>query len=120
MKKRNLIKHYVKGWKKGSEKIILDTIVPDCVVIESDGSVYRGSQTVARWIKNWNEEGSTVTIWDIASYYETSEVAFFEWTFACVVKGQHRQFDGMSIVKFKKDKISYLREYKTTKPFHEV
>jgi hypothetical protein len=120
MKKRNLIKRYVEGWKRGSGEIILDTVTPDCIIVESDGSVYRGSQAIAHWIKNWKQERNMVAVWDIAAYYEMSDTAFFEWTFACVAKGRHYQFNGMSIVKFEKDKISYLREYKTTKSLHEI
>jgi hypothetical protein len=46
-----LVGGYVEGWKAADSDLILDTLEPDCVVIESHGPTYRGRDQVKRWIE---------------------------------------------------------------------
>lgn len=114
-----LIHRYMEGWKTADQAAILDTLDPQCVVIESYGPIYRGKEMVELWIASWLGPGNTVDRWDITSFSMADDVCFFEWVFACTFDGKPGGFEGASIAHFKHDKIFFLREYATTAPLYE-
>ena len=79
-----LIELYVEGWKDNDIDKILTTLNDDCIIIESHGP----------------------------SFYYDSDVAIFEWNFECVVNNENYKLSGVSVVEFKGDKISEIREYR--------
>jgi hypothetical protein len=120
MTHKHLIEAYIEGWLTRDKVKIVNTLSPDIEIIESHGPVYRGIKKVEAWVDSWIAEGNAITDWHITSYYTIEDTVFFEWSFECVVKGELHALDGMSIVKFTDNKISYIREYKTTKPLFEA
>ncbi len=114
-----LILQYVEGWKLANSDMILDTLHPECVVIESYGPTYRGMDTVARWIKAWFVDGNCVNSWDVTSFHFADDTCFFEWDFRCTYDGNRAGFEGSSIARFGTEKIIYLREYAMTAPRYE-
>lgn len=109
-----LVRTYVEGWKEYNSDKVLSVLDPDCILIESDGEIFRGAETITRELDKriagdygpWQ-----ISRWDITSLAVDDEVCFLEWDF----EGR-RGFEGASLVRFKTGKISYLREYRTTKP----
>jgi len=49
-------------------------------------------------------------------FCEKDQVACCEWDFACISSKKEYAFLGASIVKFSEQKISFLNEYRMTKP----
>ena len=114
-----LILIYIEGWLSGKREMILSTLDPECVVIESYGPTYRGKEMIGRWIDAWFAPGNTVNRWDITSFYATGEACFFEWIFECTYEGNRSGFEGASIARLTDGKISFLREYTITAPRYE-
>lgn len=118
-KAREAIHSYVYGWKENNPEKILKYLSKDCKIIESHGPTYTGIEKVKKWIKDWFSNGSRVNHWEITSFYFANNAAFFEWEFECEVDNQIDSISGSSIVLFEQNKISYMREYRTTNPLHE-
>jgi ketosteroid isomerase-like protein len=114
-----LVHRYVEGWKTADRAAVLETLDPDCVIIESYGPIYRGKEMVERWITSWFGAGNEISRWDVTSFSLIDEVCFFEWIFECTFDGKRDGFEGASIARFKHDKIHFLREYATTAPLYE-
>jgi hypothetical protein len=119
MDKRDLIEKYIDGWIKDDQPGILSTLSPEVIIIESHGPKYTGIKKVEEWARKWFEDGGSVNKWEIVSFYDVGETVFFEWIFECFADGTLYNVDGISIVKFEDDKISYMREYKTSEPIFE-
>ncbi len=88
------------------------------MIVESHGPMYKNKKRIKEWIDNWNKSGSKVDKWNVKSYFEIDDVAFFEWNFTCTVDNKQHQLEGISFVKFKNGKISFMREYRTTKTLY--
>jgi ketosteroid isomerase-like protein len=114
-----LIRHYVDGWRTGDAAKILATVSEDCVITESHGPTYRGSNQISRWIDAWFGAGGEVLGWEIRLLEAAGEVAFFEWSFACRWLGERYEFEGASVVRFRDEKIAFVREYATTAPLYD-
>jgi ketosteroid isomerase-like protein len=114
-----LIYAYFEGWREHDQAKILDTLDPDCVIVECYGPVYRGTARVAQWLNAWFGEGNRVDRWDITSLLVGNGGVAVEWRFACTWHGTRAEFEGASIARFKGDKIVYLREYQTTAPLYD-
>jgi hypothetical protein len=116
-----LITAYVEGWKINNPAQIIDTLAPNCVIVESHGPTYRGLDVATRWIEGWLGTENTVDRWDITSFCfdEVEQTAVFEWGFECTSEGVHYEIDGISIVEFESGKIVGLREYRMTEPPYE-
>ena len=113
-----VIQRYVDGWKRGDESEILDTLEDNCIIIESHGPTYRGKKIVKEWIEDWHTQGNKIEKWNITSFHSTDDLTVFEWIFAYKNKNAREVFEGISLVKFKNNKISALREYRATQfPF---
>lgn len=114
---QRLILTYVDGWKKNRIEKILAPLTKDCVIVESHGPTYHGASQIKKWVLFWIKEKGRVLHWDITSFYflEKERIAFFEWDFACRVRGKDHKLFGISIVKFRNEKISFIHEYRMTK-----
>lgn len=117
---REIIEQYIAGWKENDEAKILAVLDPDCIIIESHGPTYRGLEKVKTWIQEWIAQGNKIITWDITSFNNIfPSNAAIEWMFECTAQGEKHHFDGMSMITFKDKKISYIREYRTTKPLFD-
>lgn len=114
-----LVHAYVDGWIAADREKILRALDPDCVVIESYGPTYRGSEMVGRWIDSWFVGSNVVNSWDVTSLYIVGDACFFEWVFDCTFAGNRNSFEGASIARLREEKIVYLREYAMTAKRYE-
>lgn len=113
MTKKELIQEYINGWKQGNVDKILNVLIEDCIIIESDSSKYNGKNDILKWINDWIFKNNTVNRWDIVSFYEDKDTAFIEWVFECTVEKEKHNIEGISLVKFENNKICFIREYRT-------
>jgi len=116
-KNRKLIQLYIDGWKENNINKIIQPLANDCVIIESHGPIYYGVKQVKQWFSFWKQEKGKVLRWKIISFYflKEEDIAFVEWDFACDVSNRNHSLFGISIFKFKKNKISFIHEYRMTK-----
>ena len=114
---KRLVYEYVNGWKQNDITKITKPLANNCIIIESHGPTYHGLKQIRQWFEFWKKEKGKVLHWDISSFYflESKNTAFFEWDFACHVRGKEYHLPGISIVKFTGDKISFIHEYRMTK-----
>ncbi len=115
MENKKLIEDYINGWLKNNEIQILEILDDSRIIIESHGTKYVGKEKCKKWIKEWLTNNKVIK-WEIISFYELKQTAFFEWKFECTGEGKKHFLEGISIVRFEDNKIKYLREYRTTKP----
>lgn len=113
-----LIKQYVTGWQQNNIQQICECLAENCTVIESHGPIYQGIQDIKQWFHLWQQANSKISKWDILSfyYYKKGNTAFFEWEFACISNNVSYAFAGISKVKFMNKKITFIHEYRMTKP----
>jgi hypothetical protein len=110
-----IILQYIDGWKESNITKILSSLSDNCIIIESHGPMYEGRDKVKKWAEQWLLNGKVIK-WDVKSEYVVDNTIIFEWVFQYSSKGKAEIIDGITVAKFKKNKINYLREYKTTKP----
>lgn len=115
----HLVKQYVDGWKENNAAKIIKPLLPNCEIVESHGPTYKGIDKIKKWVEMWIESGGKVNQWDIVSFYFVDDVANFEWIFDCSVNNKTYHIEGISTAHFEDNKISYLREYRMTKPSFE-
>ena len=108
-----LLRTYVQGWMERDTVKILGTLDPECVVVESHGPVYRGTDRVAKWIDAWFGEGNSIESWDITRLLVTAEAAAMEWRFTGTWHGRPASFEGASVARCSVAGIAYLREDQT-------
>jgi ketosteroid isomerase-like protein len=113
---RALITAYVEGWRAGDADRVLSTLTSDCLVIESHGPTYRGAGLVREWLTSWFADGGGIPRWDITSVVRDGDSAAFEWVFTATGSWGEATFDGATVVRFRDDRICYLREYRCTEP----
>ena len=67
------------------------------------------------------EAKSKITKWNILSFYffDKEQTAFCEWDFECVSNDMTYALPGISIVKFKDEKITFIHEYRMTHSAYE-
>jgi hypothetical protein len=94
------LRTYVHGRMERDAEKILGTLDPECVVVESHGPVYRGTDRVAKWIDAWFGEGNSIESWDITGLLMTAEAAAMEWRFTCTWHGRPASFEGASVARF--------------------
>lgn len=117
---RKLIQMYVDGWKANNIDLICKPLAENCLIIESHGPIYHGLTDVKDWVQSWISDKYKVDKWSITSFYFVENIAIFEWQFAFSSQEfSTREINGISIVKFDEDKISSLREYRTTKSLYD-
>ena len=113
---KRLIQTYVCGWRENDIRKILKPLTDDCIIVESHGPTYHGKEQIKQWFDFWEQEKGKVLVWDIRSFYviDTQYIAFFEWNFVCNVRGKEYRLPGISLVKFKENKICSIHEYRMT------
>lgn len=116
---RKTIETYISGWLESDKSKILSTLDKNCVIIESHGPRYKGTETIARWIENWFSEGGKVTDWSMGTYLESENDVAFLWSFKCDHLGKRYDIDGMSFATFKDGKIAFLKEFKISDPIFD-
>jgi hypothetical protein len=116
---KRLVTYYVQGWKDSNPALILSTLAPDCLIIESHGPTYRGIEHVKQWVDVWFAHGGIVNQWEITSFYCEGSTATFEWAFDCTVDGDRYTFEGCSVVHFDAAHIRSIREYRMTDPAYD-
>lgn len=109
-----LLREYIDGWKEGKKAKILNTLSNDCIIVESHGPTYRGKEMVDKWFNEWHMLGNKVEKWKISSLYSYEGTAFSEWVFAYSGPNIRESFEGITVAKFKNNKIFELREYRMT------
>lgn len=114
MKGKALMQRYMDGWKDGNESEILSVFADDCVVVESHGPVYCGKDVIKQWIAEWFGQGNRVEKWKMTSFHACGNILFCEWVFAYKGKKIREAFEGITIAKLKKGKITDLKEYRMT------
>ncbi len=115
-KANRLITEYVNGWINGDAARVLNTLAPDCLIVESHGPRFEGRDEVEKWINDWNQDGSKVIEWEIKNKLLQDTNAAFQWYFRCIMKGREYKIDGASFVEFRDERISIIFEYMQTKP----
>ncbi|KKP61558.1 MAG: putative cytosolic protein [Candidatus Levybacteria bacterium GW2011_GWA2_37_36] len=117
---RKIIQTYVDGWKENNINKILKALTNSCVIVESHGPTYHGTDDVKDWVNSWKKDGYKVNRWDIISFLYSKNTTVFEWVFEFSSdKTEKRTIEGITIAKFKDKKIVYLREYRTTKSLYD-
>lgn len=114
-----LVSLYVDGWKENNLSKITKSLASDCEIIESHDPIYKGVDKVGRWVQVWMQSEGKVDTWDITSFYFIDDTAIFEWIFDCKVNEESNHIEGITIARFKNNRIKYLREYRMTKPTFE-
>lgn len=115
-----LILAYNEAWINNDAKGILDCLSDNCVIIESHGPTYTGKANVKEWLDKWFAEKSRVDKWDILSFIYEDNQAFYEWDFACTVKGIVYRLSGASKVGFAAGKMERIHEYRMIQTAYEV
>ena len=116
---RQLVLDYVGGWKDADAGRVVETLRPDCVVVESHGTTYRGKEKVERWIESWFAVGNVIDQWEVTSFLATKHACAFEWVFSYTIKDVQHSFEGASLALLKDGTIALLREYRMTQPRHD-
>ena len=113
-----LIKEYIAGWKANNFSLIASALHPECIIIESHGPQYSGIDEIYLWFEFWLAANSTILKWNVTSYdfCDDNITAFIEWEFACVSNNTTYAVSGISVIKFLKDKIVHMHEYRMTQP----
>jgi hypothetical protein len=112
-----LVRTYVAGWQESNSAKILSTLDPAFVLIEVDGETFRGAEQIARVAERRfaGEYGPyQIDQWEITTLVVAEEICFFAWIF----RGT-RYMEGASLVHFRQEKISSVREYCTSGPLYE-
>ena len=118
-KAKELVELYTTGWEEENLNKILAPLDNNCQIIESHGPVYSSREEVEEWVKSWFKEGYKVKKWQIISFLFFRDTAVFEWRFTFLPpKQKARVIEGVTVARFRKDKISYWREYRTTQPLY--
>lgn len=116
-----LIEQYMNGWKQNDLAMMKSCLTDDCVIIESHGPTYHGIAALENWFKLWLQAKSFIERWEMLSIYfcEKEQTAFLEWNFSCFSNNINYAFSGLSMVKFKQEKIYFIHEYRMTHPAYD-
>lgn len=114
-----LFQKYIYGWKTSNKQLILSVCDPKCQITECYGPKYDGIKQIEKWIDDWVDKNHQVEQWDILdSYFDSQSLtAVYEWTFACYSEKRDHHFKGCSVVRFNKEYIENIREYRM-EPVH--
>lgn len=109
----------IDAWVANDVGRIVRAVAPECVVIECDGPVYRGRDTVGRRARTWFEAGGIVHRWTITDHIATGDREAAEWVFECTWEGGRRIFDGASVARSADGLIRDPREHQTSAPLYD-
>lgn len=115
----DLLHDYIDGWRRHDVPAVLSTLADDCVVVESDGPVYRGRERVEEWMTAWFAAGGRVHEWRITSSGSTGDLIVAEWEFTRTWRDVRSSCPGATIARAREGRIGYLREYATTADLYD-
>lgn len=111
--KEKIIKEYFSMWLTRDFELLDSYFSDDIIYRECYGAMYVGIEEVHLWIKKMLLK-QVVLKWEIKNIYQVNENIFFvEWYFMAKEK-QLYSFDGISMIKFYRDKIQVIEEYEAT------
>lgn len=112
MNYRHVIKEYFKSWINKNPKIIEEKFNDNIIYTECYGPIYNGREQCLNWFSDWNKKGSVLK-WDIYNIFQDKGIFIVEWFFECDYENNIDSFDGVSIIEFKDDKISSIKEFQS-------
>ena len=105
------IRRWFGMWLDGKCNGIEELFCIDAVYTESWGPKYEGLPRIRHWFEEWNTRGKVCT-WDIKQFFHKGDQTVVEWYFANVLNdGREERFDGMSLTKWRGEKIAVLKEF---------
>ena len=111
------IEAYFDSWLKQGIELFLSTLSDDVVIVECDGTTYRGIDRAHCWFTDWHADpvNGRVTDWEIHRilYDEPTGVATVEWNFSCTCYGETSSFLGASVIAFDGPRIVRIHEYRS-------
>lgn len=112
MKEREeIIRLWFSMWLNQKDLGMDDIFTPDVIYIESWGPKYEDRETVKHWFYEWNTRGK-VLAWDIVQFFHKEDQTMVQWYFKNQMKnGTVEEFDGMSLIRWKENRISFLQEF---------
>jgi len=114
-----LIEEYFGSWMNQDLELFLSTLSDDVVIVECDGTAYRGVDQARRWFTDWHAGpvNGRVTDWKILRilFDEANGVATVEWDFSYVCHGEASSFLGASVTTLDETRIVRIHEYRMDK-----
>ncbi|MEU4236314.1 nuclear transport factor 2 family protein [Actinoplanes sp. NPDC026619] len=107
----DLLHTYVDGWRRHDVEAVRGTLAGDCEVVETNGLVYRGSDRVGEWMRNWLAAGGHIADWRITDSGAAGDLLVAEWQRICRWQGEEIAVQGATVCRPLGGRISYLREY---------
>jgi ketosteroid isomerase-like protein len=107
----DLLHAYVDGWRRHDVEGVLETLADDCAVTEAYGTVCRGKDRFAAWMRDWIEAGGRITDWRITDSGAAGDLLVAEWNRISRHRGEETAVRGATICRPRGGRISYLREY---------
>ncbi|WP_067142027.1 nuclear transport factor 2 family protein [Oceanivirga salmonicida] len=113
--REKMIKEYFQMWISKNGENLTKIFDKDILYIESYGPVYNGIDNIISWFNKWSSINN-VFRWEIKQFVHTENQTIVEWYFEYKLKDKGiDSFDGVSIIKFKNEKISYIKEFACVK-----
>lgn len=112
MNKIEIIEDYFQSWVTKDFSKIDDYFDSDIIYREYYGPIYIGLNELHQWI-NTSKTRQTVIAWRIDDIFQSGANTFtVEWYFHAKEHTEY-DFDGVSIIQFKHDKIISISEYQS-------
>ena len=110
---KQVMKKYGKAWEKQDSNLILECFTKNGIYQESPLSKpYKGHKEIKRFWDKMSKDTSNIKFKLKKCYVsKDGKTGFAEWECKNVYKGKKHHMVGITILKMKKDKISYLNEY---------
>ena len=114
-RREEVVKTWFRLWLTGGDFDPAALFTEDARYIESWGPEYAGREMIARWFRDWHENGKVLQ-WDAQEFLHDRDTTVVRWYFRCQMKGEEASgFDGLSLIRWSKDeKIAFLQEYAST------
>jgi len=89
----------------------------DIYYSESWGPEYVGIEEIKRWKENWHRH-SKLRVWQIKKIYHFDDYSLVEWYFDNESKDGRHEFDGVSLIKWKDNLMSSIKEFGSSLPHY--
>lgn len=114
-----LVEEYFGSWMNQDLERFLSTLSDDVVIVECDGTAYRGVDQARRWFTDWHADpvNGRATDWEILRilFDVPNSVATVEWDFRCVCHDEASSFLGASVVTLGETTAVRIHEYRMDK-----
>lgn len=107
-----IVREYFTSWINKDPSVIREHFSDSVIYSECYGPEYRSKEDCLKWFDDWNNNGSVLQ-WDIKDFQEIGDICFVEWYFKCDYENKIDEFDGVSIIQVKDEKISLVKEFKS-------